>query len=434
MTLRNLFSHVFIRARRSSIMRRVAYDIRGIYPDDIDGEYAYRVGYVFGAGRDTVVVGRDFRRGSETLYERIKEGLRDAGVMVYDVGAVPTPVVSFAVRVTKASGGIMVTASHNPPEYNGFKLFDSNGYSLDMHEIKEIASTAEEVSPREGADGCIVPVDVKGRYASSLPESKRVKIVVDFGNGVGVWYKDILAERFDLVAVNDEPDPSFSARGPEPTFELADSLAARVKDEGAAFALLLDGDADRSVFADAEGFVNPSLLFTLFGRWFLDTGNGKTFIASLDISPRVTQYLPGARVIRTRIGTVFIDQRAKEENAEFAGEYSCHFTAYNFSGHSDPLFFTAVLSHYDPLAARSEYIFYPLVSESFRVENPQEYVERARQLGTELSRIDGAEIMYKNHRVLVRPSNTEPKVRVYVEGPNAREVIEDVVLRLGLKS
>ncbi len=415
-------------------MLRVAYDIRGIYPDDINEEYAYRVGYVFGTGRDTVVVGHDYRRGSEALYRRVKDGLRDAGVMVYDLGAVPTPVVSFAVRATKAAGGIMITASHNPPEYNGFKLFDSEGYSLAMDEIREIASAAADVNPKESPDGCIVPVDIKEKYAERLPDARNVRILVDFGNGVGVWYKDILAERFDLVALNDEPDPSFSARGPEPTFELADALAERIADENASFALLLDGDADRSVFADARGFVNPSLLFTLFGRWFLDTNVGKTFVASLDISPRVSQYLPGARVIRTRIGTVFIDQKAREEKAEFAGEYSCHFTAYTFSGHSDPLFFTSLLSHYDPLAARSKYVFYPLVSESFRVEGPQEYIERARQLGTELSRIDGTEIMYKNHRVLVRPSNTEPKIRVYVEGPEAQNVLEDVVQQLGLKS
>jgi len=415
-------------------MLRVAYDIRGIYPNDVDRDFAYRLGYVFGTGRDTVVVGRDYRRGSDVLYEGVKEGLRDAGVMVYDLGAVPTPVVSFAVRATRAHGGIMITASHNPPEYNGFKLFDSEGYSLPLEEIMEITSAAVEVSPRESPDGCILPVDIKEKYVQSLPHARNVRILVDFGNGVGIWYKDILAERFDLIALNDEPDPSFSARGPEPTFEMADALAERVADENASFALLLDGDADRSVFADARGFVNPSLLFTLFGRWFLDTGKGSTFVASLDISPRVSQYLPGARIIRTRIGTVFIDQTARRERAEFAGEYSCHFTAYIFSGHSDPAYFTSLLSHYDLPDARSRYVFYPLVSASFAVENPERYVELARQLGTELSRIDGTEIMYKNHRVLVRPSNTEPKVRIYVEGPAAQKILEDVARRLGLKS
>ncbi len=103
---------------------RVAYDIRGTYPDEITAELAYRVGYFFAQGRDTVVVGHDFRHGSEELYRSLVEGIRDAGTMVYTLGAVPTPVVSFAVRAAKASGGIMVTASHNPPQYNGFKLFD----------------------------------------------------------------------------------------------------------------------------------------------------------------------------------------------------------------------------------------------------------------------------------------------------------------------
>ncbi|MDN5367136.1 MAG: phosphomannomutase / phosphoglucomutase [Candidatus Diapherotrites archaeon] len=415
-------------------MLRIAYDIRGIYPDDVNEDLAYRVGYVFGRERDTVVVAHDYRRGSEELYNALIEGLKAAGTMVYTIGAVPTPVLSFAVRATEANGGIMVTASHNPPEYNGFKLFDDSGTSLPREEIQGIAESARNADVYESPDGCVVPVDIEEKYASELPPTQRRRIIVDFGNGVGIWYKGLLERQFDVIALNDEIDPMFSSRGPEPTFELADALAERIRDEGADFALLLDGDADRSVFADADGFLNPSLLFTLFGRWFLETGRGKTFIASLDISPRVINYLPGARVIRMRIGTVFIDQKAKEEKAVFAGEYSCHFTAYQFSGHSDPLFFTHVLSHYDLPAEKKKYTFYPLVSESFHVDNPQDYIERAASLGTVLSRIDGVEFMYKNHRVLVRPSNTEPKIRIYVEGPEAENVLKDLADRLGLIS
>ncbi len=280
----------------------------------------------------------------------------------------------------------------------------------------------------------MVPVDIRENYASALPPAQHRRIVVDFGNGVGSWYLPLLRERFDVVPLNADPDPDFRGRGPEPSFEMADALSERVQDEGADFALLLDGDADRSVFADPSGFLNPSFLFTLFGRWFLDTGQGHTFVASLDISPRVSNYLPGARVIRTRIGTVFIDQKAREVGAEFAGEYSCHFTAYTFSGHSDPLFFASVLSTVDLSDAHKRYSFYPLVSESFVVNDPKSYVDAAAKLGTVLSRIDGVEFMYKNHRVLVRPSNTEPKIRVYAEGPHAEDMVEDVARRLGLIS
>jgi len=332
-------------------MLRIAYDVRGIYPDDVNDDLAYHLGYVFGKERDTVVVAHDYRHGSEELYESLIEGLQAAGTMVYTLGAVPTPVLSFAVRATKAAGGIMVTASHNPPEYNGFKFFDSQGFSLPREEILGIVENAGNVNVHESPDGCAIPVDVRENYSLSLPPFERRRIVVDFGNGVGIWFKPILEERFDLIPLNDEPDPDFRGRGPEPTFDHADALAERINDENVDFALLLDGDADRSVFADAEGFVNPSLLFVLFGRWFLREGRGNTFVASLDISPRTSNYLPGARVIRTRIGTSFIVKRAKEEGAVFSGEYSCHFTAYDFSGHSDPLFFTHVLSHYDVLAS-----------------------------------------------------------------------------------
>jgi len=415
-------------------MLRIAYDVRGIYPDDVNGELAHRIGYVFGRERDTVVVARDYRRGSRELYDALVEGMKAAGTMVYTLDVVPTPVLSFAVRATKADGGIMVTASHNPPEYNGFKFFDEQGYSMPREEIQGIVENAKNVDVHESPDGYVLPVDVRDKYAAALPAVERKKVIVDFGNGAGIWFKPILERRFDLIALNDEPDPDFRGRGPEPTFDHADALAERIRDEAAAFALLLDGDADRSVFADSDGFVNPSLLFTLFGRWFLQENVGNTFVASLDISPRVSNYLPGARVIRTRIGTAFIVERAREERAVFSGEYSCHFTAYHFSGHSDPMFFASVLSHYDVPAARSRYRFYDLVEESYRVDNPGAYVSRAESLGTVLSKIDGVEFMYNDHRVLVRPSNTEPKVRIYVEGPRAEQVITEVAKKLGLIS
>ncbi|HIP74560.1 MAG TPA: phosphomannomutase, partial [Euryarchaeota archaeon] len=137
-------------------MLRVAYDIRGIYPDDVNEELAYRLGYVFGSERDTVVVARDFRRGSEELYSSLIEGLSAAGALVYSLGAAPTPVLSFTVRAAGAGGGVMVTASHNPPEYNGFKFFDSWGAVLPREEILSILERARNVGVREG-DGQVVP-------------------------------------------------------------------------------------------------------------------------------------------------------------------------------------------------------------------------------------------------------------------------------------
>ena len=205
-------------------------------------------------------------------------------------------------------------------------------------------------------------------------------------------------------------------------------------DEHADFALLLDGDADRSVFADSEGFINPSLIFTLFGQWFLRTSRGNVFVASLDISPHVAKYLPGARVVRTKIGTAFIVRKVREVDAVFSGEYSCHFTAYCFSGHSDPVFFSSVLANYDTIAERSRYGFYDLLSGGYAVEDPLSVVERASRFGDVLGREDGVEFMYKDHRALVRPSNTEQKVRIYVEGPDSRVILEELAGRLGIIS
>ena len=205
-------------------MLRVAYDIRGIYPDDVNEELAHRLGYVFGRERDTVVVARDFRRGSDALYSSFIEGACAADATVYSLGAAPTPVLSFAVRASGADGGVMITASHNPPNYNGFKLFDSWGAVLPRDEIMGILESGQDVDVREGKDCRVLPLNVLEQYKRDIPDSPQRRVVVDFSNGVGVWFKPLLEERFDLIAINDDPDPDFRAGGPEPTLDRAEEL------------------------------------------------------------------------------------------------------------------------------------------------------------------------------------------------------------------
>ncbi len=407
-----------------------AYDVRGVFPDEINEDAAYRIGLALGGPRESVVIGRDWRRGSEELYRALIDGLMDAGSTIYALGDVPTPLVSFAVKVTGASRGAMITASHNPPEYNGVKFFGRDGLSFTPADLEDLRRAYETARP-SGEDGYVLDVDVWEKYAQTLPHARHVRIAVDAGNGVGARFLPILEERFDVYAMNTEKDPNFDARGPEPTDENVGELVELVEKRDCAFGLALDGDGDRAFFVWREGSVNPSLLFTLFGHWFLQRGK-RRFIATVDLSRRIEEYLPDAEIRRVRVGTSYIVEAVKRFGADFSGEYSRHFAAYDFSGHSDPVYFSFVLSHFVPLEEWiSRYPFPPMVSAGIRVENKEEAVKAVASVAEEiLSTIDGVEFTYMGHRVLVRPSNTEEKIRIYVEGDEAAAILERLRARV----
>lgn len=403
-----------------------AYDVRGVYPDEIGEEQAYQIALAFGGPNESVVLGRDWRRGSEELYKAFLDGLMDAGSTVYALGDVPTPVVSFTVRVTGASRGAMITASHNPPEYNGIKFFGPGGYSYTPEELKALESRVPSARV-SGEDGYVTEVNIWDKYASMLPEAREVRVAVDAGNGVGAKYVRVLERFFDVITINIQKDPDFSARGPEPTEQNVKKLVDVVCEKGCAFGLALDGDGDRAFFVWKEGPLNPSLLFVLFGRWFLKRGKN-VFLATVDLSRRIEEYLSGAQIHRVRVGTSYIVEAAKKLGAHFSGEYSRHYAAYEFSGHSDPAFFSAVLSHFVPLDGWvSKYAFPPLLSRSVRVKNKDVAVRRVASVAEKIiSTIDGAEFLYRGHRVLVRPSNTEEKIRIYVEGEKADQILDEL--------
>jgi len=403
-----------------------AYDVRGIYPDEINEDNAYQIALAFGGPNESVVLGRDWRKGSEELYKAFLDGLMDAGSTVYALGDVPTPLVSFAVRVTGASRGAMITASHNPPQYNGVKFFGPGGYSYTPEELRALEAKVPSAGASE-EDGYVIDIDIWEKYAAMLPNARNVRMAFDAGNGVGTKYINVFKRFFDVFAINTRKDPDFSARGPEPTEENVQTLVDIVRDKECAFGLAVDGDGDRAFFVGRDGPLNPAFLFVLFGRWFLERGKN-IFIATVDLSRRIEEYLPEARIYRVRVGTSYIVEMAKKVGAHFSGEYSRHYAAYEFSGHSDPAFFSAVLTHFVPLDRWAHrFTFPPLLSKSIRVKDKNAAVQAVAAVAEQvLSTVDGVEFMYKNHRVLVRPSNTEEKIRIYVEGDHAGKVLEEL--------
>ncbi len=395
-------------------MLRVGYDIRGIYGEDIDEELAYRVGLRVG-GAGNVIVGHDARRGSVSLYRAVVDGVIDAGGSALAAGLVTTPVLVYAAKGLATDAAVMVTASHNPPEYNGFKLFGRDGLPLSMDQMRSFWRSLDAVDRKEG--GTLARVDAWGLYADAL--SRRfprtdASILLDSGNGVGALYGDVLRRFVRVVHVRPDIHPGFPDRGPEPTHDRVSDLVDLLRNGAADLAIATDGDGDRVVIVDEQGVIPSYQLLHAFYRAL-----GGPVVASIDIPP---MFLPnGENVYRAPVGTSNIVSMALDVGARFSAEMSGHFTAYDFSYSSDPIYFGLLALQTEVL--RPEIPRIPHVTKSYRISDPGAAMSRLRSSFPVVSEIDGVELSVDGHWVLVRPSNTEPKLRVSVAGPEPRKVL-----------
>ena len=248
-----------------------AYDIRGVYGVDLDEEVAELVGLAYGTllgNRGRVVLGRDVRLGGETLVRGLTRGLTRAGCDVLDVGMVSTPMLYFSTTHFKVDGGIQVTASHNPPEWNGFKIVKLGGATLSagagMEELRDMILNRRF---REGGrTGRIERADALTPYIQFMASRFRIdaslRIAIDYSNGAAAICFPKIAERLGIqvVSINDVPDGRFPGHLPEPTEETLRELQELVVKSGADFGAGFDGDGDRVVFVDDAGRI--CLLYT----------------------------------------------------------------------------------------------------------------------------------------------------------------------------
>jgi len=264
--------------RRGPKLRPVAifkaYDIRGVFPDELDAAAAYRIGRATARflGKGPVVVGRDARTRSPELFGEIVRGVCDEGVGVIDIGLVATPMLYFAVDQLGGAGGIMITASHNPGRYNGFKICRENAIPIgEASGLKEIESIANAIGDGEAAPqrGEVREVDVTEGYVEHVlavgKGRPRLRVAIDGGNGMAAAGLVPLLARLDLEveALYLEPDCTFPNHEADPLkLENLRDVVDAVKRTGAAFGVAFDGDADRAVFVDDQGEPVSSDLIT----------------------------------------------------------------------------------------------------------------------------------------------------------------------------
>ncbi|WP_292522024.1 phosphomannomutase/phosphoglucomutase [Methanoculleus sp.] len=423
-----------------------AYDIRGRYPDELDEATAKRIGNAFVRllAAEQVVVGRDMRPSSASLARAFVEGAVGAGAEVADIGMVSTPLLNYAIAAGGFDGGAMVTASHLPGEMNGFKLARENAIPLSGDRDLPLLETRVGEEPAARAGGSCRRIDMLepyiGKVAGFLRAPKPLKIVVDAGNGMVGPEVPRLFERvpaWRLVPMYLEPDGRFphhhaNPLDPETTRDLQDRVVA----EGADFGVAFDGDGDRCGFIDERGErVREDLVTALIAEFLLLEVAGATILYDLRSSRAVVETIEkaGGRAVRSRVGHAFIKALMREENALFAGELSGHYY-YRDMGFTDNGLLTLVyIANILAASGRtlSELIRpldrYPSTGEiNLRVSDTAAVlaVLAARYRDADLDHLDGLTAGYSDWWFNIRPSQTEPVVRLNLEAER-KELLDE---------
>jgi len=420
-----------------------AYDIRGRVPDQLNEEIAYRIGCAFVQflGAKTVVVGHDIRLSSGSLTDALIDGITDMGADVLHIGQCGTEEVYFASFNNPVDGGICVTASHNPMDYNGMKFVREGAKPISGDTgLNEIQRLAEEANfNKAGQKGRVTPLDSRPAYIqhlltyTNLPALKPLKIVVNAGNGGAGEVIDALEGLlpFEFIKVHHQPDGNFPNGIPNPLLiENRPATAEAVRQHKADLGIAWDGDFDRCFFFDENGdFIEGYYLVGLLAEAFLQKNPGAKAVHD----PRLiwnTQALcqdAGGVAIQSKTGHAFIKERMRAEDAVYGGEMSAHHYfrdfAYCDSGMIPWLLVTEMMCRSgEPLSQMmaERMLAYPCsgeinskVGDSLALLAAAE--EKYKSMAESIDRTDGLSMDFGNWRFNLRRSNTEPVVRLNLE-------------------
>jgi phosphomannomutase len=420
-----------------------AYDVRGIYPGQLDEAGAEAIGraYVEQFEPRRMAVGRDMRLSSPAMQEALMRGATAAGATVLDLGLVGTEMVYFAVGSLGLEGGIMVTASHNPKEYTGMKLVRRGalpvGGESGLLDVRDRALASDELSQAR-PKGSVEAYDIWPAYVErvlsfvDVEAIKPLRVVIDAANGMAGAILPPVLERLPVETVRCffEPDGSFPNHEPNPLLpENREFIVAKTLEEGADLGVAFDGDADRCFFVDDTGeFVPGDFVTALFAESVLEKEPGAKIIYDVRASRAVPETIErgGGVALVERVGHAFIKARMRKDDAAFAGEVSGHYYFRDFSqADSGVVPFLLMLELISKRGKPLSEILAPLRSRYFitgEINTPvsdvalklQELKERYGGEGR-ISHRDGISIDFDDWHFNVRPSNTEPLLRLNLE-------------------
>ena len=410
------------------------YDIRGVAETELQTSDVVDLGRALGtllrrAAGNQINLGRDCRLSSPRLHDALLEGLLASGCDVADIGVVPTPLLYYSAFHLDADGAVMITGSHNPSEFNGFKTVCGAGtiYGEKIQEVRRIIETRDFLS----GHGSHADVDVTQAYvdeiAPQFPFERRIKVVADAGNGTAGPVLHRLFERLNcqVTELFFTMDGHFPNHHPDPTVpENLDALRAAVKTQGADLGIAFDGDADRIGAIDEHGnVIYGDMLMLIYGREILSRKPGATFIGEVKCSQVMYDELKrlGGNPIMYKTGHSLIKTKMKQEHAELAGEMSGHmFFADRYHGYDDALYAACrliqiVAASGKPVSAQLADLPATVATPEIRIDCPDEakfpVVARvAEQLrrSHQVIDVDGVRVLFEHGWGLLRASNTQP--------------------------
>ncbi|MBW2980584.1 phosphomannomutase/phosphoglucomutase [Candidatus Woesearchaeota archaeon] len=424
-----------------------AYDVRGIYPKEINKELAYKIGRAFVQFLKVkqVVVGRDCRLGGEELYDGLTKGITDEGADVINIGFCSSPSMYFAVNFLNAPSGIMITASHNPKEYNGFKFTKEKAIPLSGDTgIKNIENLVKENKFGEPKEkGKITDKDISSDYVAFLKKFiknwKKIAVVIDSANGMaGPFVSELIKDTpLEVTKLFFEPDGNFPNHDPNPLKgESLVKLREKMKEVKAELGVAFDGDADRVFFiTDEEEIVPADFITCLIAEEYLRDNPGETVLYDLRSSwiTKETIEENKGKPSMSRVGHAFIKGQMRKENGIFAGELSGHFYFRDaFYTDSGILAFIMIMNQIYHENKKLSELIKPLKKyfASGEINSEVTYKEvKMKELAQiykdgKVSWLDGVRVDFDDWWFNVRPSNTEPLLRLNLEA-KSKELMEE---------
>lgn len=440
------------------------YDIRGIYKEDLNEDVAYTIGKAFGSyalkhGENKVVIGHDNRKSYSVLYPALEKGLLDSGINVLSLGLITTPMHHFAQLHYDVNAGIMITASHNPKEYNGFKMSlkkDDSLYGKPLQEFKDYVQRFNFLS----GEGVLIEDDVFPAYLENLKKSlnfgdRKVKAVVDCGNGTGSIFIENILKQFNIEyeLLYCESDSDFPNHVPDPAVKdnLKD-LGKKVKELGYDVGLAVDGDADRCGMVLEDGsYISADLIMLLFYRSLAKQMKGKEGVydvkCSLSLSDEIEKL--GLKPQMNRTGSVYCRSYVCQNKLSFGGEYSGHlFFNDRYLGYDDGIYgilrIAELLSKTDKKVSElfsdiSKYYSTDEikvgVTDSNKFQIVDSVIKYTNEKGYKYSLVDGIRVMFPDGFALVRASNTGPDLTIRFEAKTKarlEEIQKEYTMLIGM--
>lgn len=419
-----------------------AYDIRGVWGTDLNSDLVYKIGYflpeVLKAKK--ILIGRDVRNSSDEMHRAFCNGMVDAGAEVFDIGISTTPMVYWGGGKFDFDASIMITASHNPKEYNGIKVSSKNvepiGYDNGLKYVEQKIDNNTQIVKLDG--GSIKEFDIKEGYLKFLKSyvnfNGEMNVSVDFSNGMaGMFAEELFSE---TKQINETLDGNFPAHEPNPLeVENQEQIKKAVFENKSDIGVIFDGDADRVMFIDEKGkFVSPDLIIAVLAHYFLEKNEGKEqVVQDIRTSKAVGEYLEkfGAELTIWKVGRAFGAAKLKEVNGVFGGELAGHYYFRDFYFSDSGLLASILVLNIAQKFLNKGVKFSELISNispywntgevNFKIENKLGAMNEVRDYFMENEEpdryldFDGYRLDFSDWWFNIRPSNTEPYLRFLAE-------------------